>query len=425
MLEISKVHKNLIAYELGIKKGDRILAFNGFDAVDILDYLYYDGQTEFILTVKSGGEVFEFEIEKDELESLGVEFTSDNLDVFTCKNKCLFCFVDQMPKGMRSSLYVKDDDYRQSFMRGNFVTLSNVDDKALERIIRLKLSPLYVSVQVTDANSRVKLLSNRFAGDILDKLKTLTQNGIKVHTQVVLVPNVNDGALFEKTCRDLFALGENVLSIAVVPCGITKHRDNLFPIEDVDKQYSQNLIKTVKSLNSEFGKNIIVPADEFYFKSGYPVENYDFYGDFAQIENGVGVTAKFLYELDNSLKKTKNNKKYLVVSGTSAYDFTVCQAEKVKNYVDGLVIDVIKVYNDFFGRTVNCTGLLVGEDILNAVKPLIKNGYDALVLPSVCLKRDEDVFLDGLTLKNLQKALKLKIIVTDGSGESFFNAFTK
>ena len=425
MLEISKVYKNSIANGLGLKKGDKILAFDGHLAEDVLDYIYYDEQESFTITIQTANEIKDVVVQKLDCDTLGLVFTNDNLEVRTCKNKCLFCFVDQMPKGLRSSLYVKDDDYRQSFLRGNFVTLSNVSDKDIDRIIRLNLSPLYVSVQVTDKKCREVLLNNRFAGDILDKLKKLTENGIKLHTQIVLVPFFNDKELFEKTCKDLYSLGENVLSIAVVPCGITKFRDGLFPIEDATKEYSKNLIDTVKKLNETFNKNLITPADEFYFKSGYPVEDYEFYGSFPQIENGVGVTAKFERELDCALKPAKNKRKYLVISGSSAYEFTKLQAKKVESYVKGVKIDVVSVTNEFFGETVNCTGLLVGNDILNAVKPIIKNGYKRLVIPCACLKRDEPIFLDGLTLKELKKKLKIKIIVTDGSGESFYNAFLK
>lgn len=425
MLKVKTLQKNLIADELGIKIGDEILSFDGFEAVDILDYLYYDSQTFFTLTVKSGNEVIDFEIEKDEDESLGLTFISDNLEVKTCRNKCLFCFVDQMPKGMRPSLYLKDDDYRQSFLHGNFVTLTNVSNEEIDRIIRLNLSPLYISVQVTDSEIRKKLLGNRFAGDILQKLKKLSDNGIKMHTQVVLLQGVNDGAVLDKTCRDLHAL-KGVLSVAVVPCGITKFRKDLYKIDDFDGGYASCVIDQIKRLNSEFNLNFIKPADEFYFKCGKSVEDIEFYDDFAQIENGVGVTAKFLDELNCSLKKAEGKGSYLVISGTSAYSLVNKCAKKVQEFVNGVKIDVLPVVNEFFGSTVNCTGLLVGQDILNsAEKKLKESEYDYLVIPQICLKCDEDVFLDGVALDDLVKKLKVKIIITDGSGESFYSAFTE
>ncbi|MBE5744148.1 MAG: DUF512 domain-containing protein [Clostridiales bacterium] len=424
MLEISKVYKNSIAFELGLKKGDKITEFNGFKAEDVLDYLYYDSLSFFTVTADCDGEEIEFEIEKDEDESLGVEFLSDNLEIKKCRNKCVFCFVDQMPKGLRESLYIKDDDYRQSFLRGNFVTLTNVSDSDIDRIIRLNLSPLYVSVQATDKEIREKLLGNRFAGDILDKLKKLTENGIKIHTQVVLVPSLNDGAVLENTCHDLVCLGSNILSIAVVPCGITKFREGLFKIEDIDKDYATSVINQLRYLNNLLKTDIISGADEFYFRAGIPVESEDFYRDFPQIENGVGVTAKFLSEIKESVKNKKHDKKYLVIVGTSASEFIKGQVEYISTFVKGLKAGVLTVENEFFGNTVNCTGLLVGKDILNALKSTRNFDYDGVILPDVCLKREETVFLDGVTLEDVKKEINCKIIITDGSGQSFFDSLS-
>ncbi|MBO7214993.1 MAG: DUF512 domain-containing protein [Clostridia bacterium] len=424
MLKISKVFKNGIADELGLKKGDEILAFDGFLCEDVLDYLYYDSLNYFTLTAISGGEEIEFEIEKDEDESLAISFENDNLEIKNCRNKCVFCFVDQMPKGMRPSLYVKDDDYRQSFLRGNFVTLTNVSDSDIDRIIRLNLTPLYVSVQATDSEVRKKLLGNRFAGDIYDKLKKLTENGIKIHTQIVLVPSLNDGVELDKTCHDLVALGENILSIAVVPCGITRFRDGLYKIDDVDKGYCSCVIDQINNLNLVLKTDIITPADEFYFKAKRPLPSEDFYNGYPQIENGVGVTSKFVCELKQALKKVKNGKNYLIISGTSASDFIADQVEILKEYISGLNATVLAVENEFFGATVNCTGLLVGKDILNAVLKTDYSKYDAIVLPDVCLKREEEVFLDGLLVSELAQKTGLSVIVTDGSGESFFDALS-
>lgn len=424
MLEISKVYKNSIANELGLKKGDKIAEFNGFKVEDVLDYLYYDSQTYFTLTAVCDEEEIEFEIEKEEDESLGVEFKSDNLEIKKCRNKCVFCFVDQMPKGLRESLYIKDDDYRQSFLRGNFVTLTNVNDSEIDRIIRLNLSPLYVSVQATDKETREKLLGNRFAGDILKKLKKLTSSGIKIHTQVVLVPSLNDGDILETTCHDLVCLGSNVLSIAVVPCGITKFREGLYKIDDINKGYATCVINQIRRLNALLQTNIISGADEFYFRAGIPVESESFYGDYAQIENGVGVTAKFLSEIKESVNKVNHDKKYIVISGTSASSFIKEQIDYISGFVNGLKADVLSVENEFFGHTVNCTGLLVGKDVLNAIKRLDNFDYDGVILPDVCLRREETVFLDGITLEEIKNAINCKIIITDGSGQSFFDSLS-
>ncbi len=424
MLKVKKVYKNGIGSELGIEKGDAIIEFNGSAVSDVLDYLYYDAQPYFTLTVLSKqGERVTVEIEKEDDESLGLEFESDNLDIKTCKNKCVFCFVDQMPKGLRPSLYVKDDDYRQSFLRGNFVTLTNVSGSDIERIIRLNLSPLYISVQVTDGEVRKKLLNNRFAGNILEILKKLTSNGIKVEAQVVLVKGFNDGVYLEKTCRDLFALGENLSSVAVVPCGITKFREGLYPIENITEGYANCVIEQVNALNLEFGKNFVILADEFYFRALKTPINPELYGNFSQVGNGVGLTAKFKQELDECAVKSKSEGKKYIISGTSASEFVNETLKELSSKIEGLNAEVIAVKNEFFGETVNCTGLLVGSDIINATKGRLSSG-DALVLPCVCLKEDEDVFLDGVTLQDLKSELGVKIIVTDGSGESFFSALT-
>lgn len=423
MLKISKVDKNSIGEEIGLEIGDSIEKFDGFDVVDILDYTYYDYKEFFNMTIftKDGKRVL-VEIEKDEDETLGLSFENDNLGLKTCRNNCVFCFVSQMPKGLRESLYVKDDDYRQSFLSGNFITLTNVTEGELDRIIRLNLSPLYVSVQATDSLVRQKMLSNRFAGDILKKLEKLTSNGIKVHTQIVLVPSLNDGAILDKSLNDLYKLRPNLQSVAVVPCGITKFREGLYHIDDIVKGYATCVINQVKSFNESVKENFAVLGDEFYFKAQLPVESDECYGDYSQIGNGVGMTRKFDSELNKILKNKKSSGKYLVITGKSAVGFIKDCALKVEKHVDGVEIKVLDVENDFFGSTVNCTGLLTGIDIINAVKN--ESGYDYLVLPDVCLKQDEDVFLDGVTIHKLYNEIKKPIIITDGSAKSFFDAFT-
>ncbi|MBR5439804.1 MAG: DUF512 domain-containing protein [Clostridia bacterium] len=424
MLKVKSVQKNGIGYEIGIKKGDQITKFNGYEVKDILDYLYYDSLEFFTIEVlDANGVLSTAEVEKEENESLGLTFVSDGLEIKNCHNKCIFCFVDQMPKGMRPSLYVKDDDYRQSFLCGNFVTLTNLTNEDIERIIRLKLSPLYVSVQVTDAKTRAFMLNNRFAGDIMDKLERLANGGISIETQVVLVPKVNDGALLEKTILDLHSLSPYVKSVAVVPCGITAFREGLYEIENATKEYCKCVIEQVREINYRLNENFVVLGDEFYFKAGLEVENYETYGNFSQLGNGVGTTAKFKQEVLSSIKKKRHEAKYLIICGESASDFIKETVQTIKNSVDGLMADVMPVKNDFFGHTVNCTGLLTGGDILkNAIKVI--DNYDALILPDVCLKQDEDVFLDGVTLKEFRKSINKKIIITLGTGQSFFDALS-
>ena len=424
MLVVKDVEKNSIGEEMGFEVGDVITHFNGHKIVDILDYLYYDSLTSFTMNVKSvSGEDIEVNVEKDEFESLGLYFESDLLDIKTCKNKCIFCFVDQMPKGMRKSLYVKDDDYRQSFMVGNFVTLTNVNDEDIERIIRLKLSPLYVSVQVINPEVRIKMLNNRFAGDIFDKLKKLTDNGIKIEGQIVLVPGVNDGLYLEDSIKKLYSLRPNLLSVSIVPCGITKFREGLFPIRDIDKNYSKCVISQVKALNNEFNENFATLGDEFYFKAGLQVEDNEFYGDYLQLGNGVGTTRKFHTELMESLKEKNESGKYLIITGESCAEFIKQECEIINKYCKNATYYVLPIKNNFFGETVNCTGLLTGQDITSQVKEFDKE-YDILVMSDIVLKQFEDVFLDNMTLEEFSKIINKKIHLTDGTGESFFDALS-
>ena len=422
MLKISKVDKNSIGEEIGLEIGDIIEKFDGFNVVDVLDYTFYDYKDFFTMTVLSkNGERVTVEIEKDEDETLGLSFYDDNLELKTCHNNCVFCFVSQMPKGLRKSLYVKDDDYRQSFLSGNFVTLTNVTSDDIDRIIRLNLSPIYVSVQATDSDVRKKMLSNRFAGDILEKLEKLTKNGIKVHTQIVLVPSLNDGTVLDNSLKDLYKLRPNLQSVAVVPCGITKYREGLYHIDDIDKGYATCVINQVKAFNSSVKENFALLGDEFYFKAGMPVESVESYGDFSQIGNGVGMTAKFESELNEVLEKKSSKGRFLLVTGTSAKAFIEESANKVLNYVKGISIKVLGVENNFFGSTVNCTGLLTGGDILNALST--QSDYDYLVLPDVCLKEDEDVFLDDVSVIKLKERINVPIIITNGTAKSFYDAF--
>lgn len=424
MLIIKEVEKNSIGEELGLEKGDIILAFDGHNAVDVLDYLYYDEREFFTLTVRQkNGDESTCEIEKYDDESLGLTFESDNLEIRTCRNKCAFCFIDQMPPNMRDSLYVKDDDYRQSFLCGNFVTLTNLTDEDVERIIRLNLSPLYVSVHTMNGELRKTLTGNRFADKITEYLKVFSAHGIIIHTQIVLARGFNDGKELDFTARELFKMYPYVKTMAVVPVGMTKFREGLTQIEDIDPIYADGVISQIKSLNSEFGVDFIQPADEFYFRAGKEVEKFEFYGDFSQIENGVGTTAKFLKEIDESLLYGEFNSKLIVISGTSAYEFIKEQTEKVMKAVKGVEIKTIAVENEFFGHTVNCTGLLTGKDIIDKVNK-DGEGYEYIVMPCHVLKENTDLFLDGITVSDVEKQTGQKVRITNGSGESFVKALS-
>ena len=430
MLKITKVKRNSIAKSLGLEVGDEIVAFDGYPCEDELDYLYYCETDGFTMTVrdKRGKGETTVEVEKEEGEDIGLEFEKSTC-LRTCHNRCVFCFVDQMPKGMRESLYVKDDDYSMSFSCGNFVTLTNLSDEGLERIIRLKLSPLYVSVHTMNPDLRVKLLRNRFAGKIVDQIKRLAEGGIELHCQAVLVPGENDGEELAYTARELFKYYPTVRDLACVPTGITKYREGLYPISDVDKGYSEKLLDLVDSLNQEFGVDFLLPADEYFVKAERDFKDASFYGDFEQIENGIGMTSKFLAEANAALTTLieennggryalKNPKRSVVVCGVSAEKINKTLAEKCMAAIEGLQMDVLPVVNDFFGPTVTCTGLLTGKDILAALLNYCKEtgDFDEVILPGNTMKEFEDVFLCGMTLKQLKKKFVFENIKINRDG---------
>ena len=425
MLKITKVKRNSIAKDLGLEVGDEILAFDGIPCEDELDLLYFTETDGFSMTVKDHrlGQETTVEVEKEEGEELGIEFEK-NACIRTCHNRCVFCFVDQMPKGMRESLYVKDDDYSMSFTCGNFVTLTNLSDEGLERIIRLKLSPLYVSVHTMDGELRAKLLRNRFAGKINEQIKRLVQGGIEMHCQAVIVPNENDGEALAFTARELFKHYPAVRDLACVPTGITKYRENLTYIPDVDKEYSEKLLDLVDTLNAEFGVNFLLPADEYFVKAERKMKDAAFYGNFEQIENGIGLTTKFLSEAETALGALVENyrlpkaKKTLLVSGVSAAKTTKSLVQKCNEKIAGLQAEILPVVNTFFGETVTCTGLLTGADIVSAIEAYKKQGgtFDEIVLAGNTMKEFEDVFLCGMTLKQMKKALRFDNIRINRNG---------
>lgn len=430
MLKITKVKRNSIAKELGLEVGDEIIAFDGYPCEDELDYLYYVETDSFTMTVrdKRGAGEATVEVEKEEGEDLGLEFEK-NTCLRTCHNRCVFCFVDQMPKGMRESLYVKDDDYGMSFSCGNFVTLTNLTDEGLDRIIRLHLSPLYISVHTLNPDLRVKLLRNRHAGKIVEQIKKLAEGGIEMHCQAVLVPNENDGDELIYTARELFKYYPLVRDVACVPTGITKYREGLHPIPDVDKAYSEKLLDTVDMLNKEFGVNFLLPADEYFIKAERPFKDASFYGDFEQIENGIGMTAKFLQEADEAFSTLitqngqgryalKTPKRSVIISGVSAAKTLQNLADKCNKAIDGLRAEVLAIENDFFGHTVTCTGLLTGTDILRALQTFRAEtgAFDEVLLAGNTMKEFEEVFLCGMTLDELKEKLGFENIKVNYDG---------
>ncbi len=412
MLKVVAVKKSAPAAKQGLKKGDEVVAINGFPAVDELDYLYLEGE-EITLSVRDKGD---FLVDFSE-----VELAAEN-PMRTCHNRCVFCFVDQMPKGMRESLYVKDDDYSMSFECGNFVTLTNVSDEEIDRIIRLHLSPLYVSVQTMNGELRCELLRNRFAGKITAQIEKLCKGGIELHCQSVIVPDKNDGEDLKSTARKLFSYYPTVRDLAVVPTGLTKYREGLTEIPDVDGEYSSRLLEIVDELNGEFGVNFVLPADEYFIKAKRPFKDVEFYGDFSQIENGIGMTSKFIAEFEGALQGASRKKKARVacVCGVSAAEILRPLLAKANERIENLQACAFPVKNEFFGETVTCSGLLTGQDIANALEKEWGR-FDEIILPSDTLKSFEEVFLCGMTLKEVKKRLRYaKIKVNAEGGEGLF-----
>ncbi|MBN2795472.1 MAG: DUF512 domain-containing protein [Clostridia bacterium] len=422
---IKSVEPGSIAEELDIEVGDRLVKINNRKVEDIIDYLYLlaDEYVE-VEVEKQNGEVWVLEIEKEYYEELGVEFENPIMDkAKSCSNKCVFCFIDQMPPGMRETLYFKDDDSRLSFLQGNFVTLTNLKQRDLERIVEYRISPLNVSIHTTDPELRVKMLKNKFAGDVLGKLKYLVDNGIEVNGQIVLCPGYNDKAALESTLRDLHELSPALESVAIVPVGITKFRENLAPLTIFNPISAKETIEQVEILQREFLKasqtRFAFLSDEFYMIVDKNLPAYEDYEGFIQLENGVGLMRKFEYELLDAIKNIQDENKYSsvsIITGTSAYEYMKEMANHVMHKYD-IKIEVHKILNDFFGHTITVAGLITAKDIINQLKetPLLER----VLIPDVMLRSGEDVFLDDLTVSDLEKALNRPVSVTKVEGMDF------
>ena len=416
-MKILSVSPNGVAKELGIQSGDFLLSFDGHAVVDVLDYDYYNSAEHFTMTVKRGNEVTDYEIEKDEDEDLGLELSRD-IPVRQCRNRCVFCFVDQLPKTeLRSTLRVKDDDYRHSFIFGNYVTLTNLSEKDLARIIRLKLSPLFVSVHAADPALRRKLLGiepPQEIPDILEQLRTLHAGGIQVHAQAVLCAGLNDDI------DDLIAKIEPyTASLALVPVGLTKgHNPALRPLtKDEAARILGQTEAWQQKLLSKRGTRYVFAADELYLRAGLPVPPYEAYEDFSQIENGVGLIASFKHDFEDAIARIEKAHigECSIATGVSAYPLIRdCAAVLTQKF--GGTIRVYEIKNDFFGHTVTVAGLLTGRDILAQLKG--KPLGERLVLPRVMLREFSDAFLDDMTVSQLSASLGVPVEIAGADGES-------
>lgn len=430
---IKEVLKGSIAEEMEIEVGDYLLSVNGQEIHDIIDYRFLTADEELLLEIeKQNGEVWEIEIEKDYGEELGIEFGGGIMDkAKSCSNKCMFCFIDQLPKGMRETLYFKDDDSRLSFLQGNFVTLTNMKEEDIQRIIKYHISPINISVHTTNPELRVKMLSNRFAGNIFERMKQLSEAGIQMNAQIVCVPDVNNKDELKRTINDLYELYPYVNNVAVVPIGITKYREGLAKVKTFNKETSKETIEMVNALQAKFYKEVQEPfvrlSDEFYIVAGMEVPDEEFYNGYEQIEDGVGVTRCFINAIERDLEFLDLNSKgsYSIVTGTLAYDEVKKAADKICSKNPKIHIDVFKIINNFFGDTITVTGLLTGTDIIDQIKGKIKSKYllmsDNMFRRGYELAPESAIMLDDMTIEDIERELDVKVITCDFSGEDLIS----
>jgi len=427
---ISKVIEGSIAEELEVQVGDVLKSINSNEIVDIIDYLFLSSDEYIEIEIeKQDGEIWLLEVDKEYDEEFGIEFDNPILDhARSCTNKCLFCFIDQMPPNMRESLYFKDDDSRLSFLQGNFVTLTNVSDDDLDRMIRYQISPINVSVHTTNPELRASMLKNKFAGNILDRITYLTENNIVVNAQIVLCPCFNDGKELDRTLKDLGTLNSNLESVAVVPIGKTKFREGLVEVEGFDKERAQLAINQIEKWQSYFletrGTRFVFLGDEFYVLAEQEVPSYETYEGFTMLEDGVGLMRKFEHEIITQLNGmcASGNKKRTVsvVTGVAAYSFMKTMADRVMEKLPHITIQTFVVKNKFFGELITVAGLLTGQDIIEELKG--KDLGELLLMASVMFKSDEPVMLDDLHVDEVKEALNAEIKIVDVNGSAYINS---
>jgi putative radical SAM enzyme (TIGR03279 family) len=425
--KISKIFPDSIAEEMEIEVGDKLISINSTEVKDIIDYkfLMADEYVE-IEIEKQDGEVWTLEIEKDYDEDLGVEFENPVLDdAKSCCNKCVFCFIDQLPKGMRETLYFKDDDSRLSFLQGNFVTLTNMKDEDIDRIIRYRISPINVSVHTTNPELRVKMLNNRFAGNIYERLQKLAEASIELNCQIVCVPGLNDGEELTRTIEDLYKLYPAVQNVAVVPVGATQFRDGLYKVTMFDKESSRRELDSVKALQEKYKSEIRSPfirlSDEFYVLADRDVPGNDFYGDFEQLEDGIGMIRILRSTIDDTIGNLNNNicGSFTMATGSSGYKELSNVAEKINSANSKIKVNVVKIINKFFGETITVAGLLTGKDIIEQLSKEQLGEY--IIIPRNMLRSGEEIFLDDVLVTDLEKSLNRKVIICDYTGEDLID----
>lgn len=427
MVTIASVTPESVADLSGVVAGDILISINGNDISDVLDYRFQITEKSVSLLLHRGPELLTVNIEKPMYDDIGLEFSSYLIDEKrSCHNKCIFCFIDQNPPGMRDTIYFKDDDRRLSFLQGNYVTTTNFTEDDISRIIKMRCSPINISVHTTNPSLRCRMMNNRHAGKIMDIMRRLADGGIKMNAQIVLCKNVNDGDELDRSMHDLFSLFPALSSVSIVPAGLTKYREGLPHIEQFSENEANDVIDSVdrfaKECKEKTGSRIFFCSDEFYLTAKRDFPSEDYYEDYPQIENGVGLITSMQAEFDRELDFLDDydltlNRNVSIATGVAAYNFISSLAEVLCDRIPSLTINVYEIKNDFFGHNITVAGLVTGRDIISQLSD--ENLGEKLILPSVMLRADRDLFLDGTTPRELSEKLGVPICFSDSNGYDF------
>ncbi len=421
--KISAVTPGSIAEEMGIEPGDTLISVGGQEPEDVFDYRYLMNEEEVLVLIrKQNGEEWELEIEKEYEEDLGLEFENGLMDDYrSCRNRCIFCFIDQLPKGMRDTLYFKDDDSRLSFLQGNYLTLTNMNDHDIDRIIHYKLSPINISFQTTNPELRCKMLNNRFAGQIFPKVDRLKEAGIRMNGQIVLCKGVNDGAELDRSIRDLTQYMPELQSVSVVPVGLTRYREGLTELEPFTKDDACRTLDLIehwqKKMIAERGTHFVHAGDEWYLLAERPMPEEEEYDGYLQLENGVGMVRLLEEEVRRSLAgRTGDGRKreLTIATGELAAPILRRHAEAVREQFPNVSVQVIPIHNDFFGGQITVAGLVTGRDLIRQLQG--RRLGERLLITEHMLKSGEPVFLDDVTVEDVEKTLQIKVSIVESSG---------
>ncbi|CDD06508.1 putative uncharacterized protein [Dorea sp. CAG:317] len=426
---IKDVLPGSIAEELEISAGDKLLAINDQEIEDVFDYHFLANEEYLtVLIEKPDGEQWELEIEKEYEEDLGIEFEQGLMDEYrSCRNKCIFCFIDQMPKDMRETLYFKDDDSRLSFLQGNYVTLTNMSDHDIDRIVRYHLEPINVSFQTTNPELRCKMLHNRFAGEALKKVDRLYEGGITMNGQIVLCKGINDGEELERSIRDLMKYAPQLQSVSVVPVGLSKYRDGLYPLLPFTKEDAKEVLHIIhkwqKKAYEEFGIHFIHGGDEWYILAEEELPEEERYDGYLQLENGVGMLRLLMNEFEEGYERLngdERDREVSIATGFLAYPYIQRMADRIMEKYPKSKLHVYGIRNDFFGELITVSGLITGQDLIGQLKG--KALGEKLLLPCNMLRIEEQDFLDDVTLQDVKDALQVPVDIVKSSGQDFIDA---